>query len=291
MFINLLLVAAFLYFILERKIRFSVIPGTVLIAAFLSYRIFGILTPGPLGNIPSNMQAISRFRLLPFYALATAMVISAAAILSVISLCLGRLISRHMFKLSNEPDRNNRLARTLYLISSIQTGVTGIYLLITSFAFVLSRHSRFIGRNVVSSRVTGLILLITGIICTVVILTNRSVYKKLGEENKQSHKKAFITGIILSVAGNLGIWIVASLGIINRKEIDFFTGSMTMRIVSMICIFLLTAGIVFLLTGLAGKKEKGRVARLIVSILLTVISFGDYIWLFLNAFERLFQLR
>ena len=101
MFINLLLVAAFLYFILERKIRFSVIPGTVLIAAFLSYRIFGILTPGPLGNIPSNMLAISRFRLLPFYALATAMVISAAAILSVISLCLGRLISRHMFKLSN----------------------------------------------------------------------------------------------------------------------------------------------------------------------------------------------
>lgn len=290
MLINLMLVAAFLFFILERKVRFSVIPGTVLVAAFIAYRIFGILTPASYGTIPSNMLAVSRFRLLPFFALATAILIAVSALVSFCFFYLGRLISRPMFKLSNEPDRNSRLARTLYLICSIQTGVTGIYMSISTFAF-FSKHAGSIGMRNAVFLVSGLILLITGIVCTVVILTNKSVYKKIAEENNRSHKKAFTAGIIISVAGNLGIWIVAALGLISSKEIDFFTGSMISRLISMICIYLLSAGIILLMAGITGKKEKGFAARLAVSILLIVISLADYIWLFINAFERLFQLR
>lgn len=291
MFTNLLLAAAFLFFILERKIRFSVIPGTVLIVAIFSYRIFGILTPVSYGTIPSNMLAVSRFRLLPFFALASAILIAVSALVSFCFFYLGRLISRPMFKLSNEPDRNNRLARTLYLICSIQTGVTGLYLLISTFTLSISKLIGSINSRNAVILVFSLILLITGIVCTIVILTNKSVYKKTGEENNRSHKKAFIAGVIISGAGNLGIWIVAALGIISSKEIDFFTGSMITRLVSLICIYLLSAGIILLLTGSTGKKEKGFAARLVFSILLIVISFADYIWLFINAFERLFQLR
>lgn len=290
MLINLMLVAAFLFFILERKVRFSVIPGTLLVTAFMAYRIFGILTPASYGTIPPNMLAVSRFRLLPFFALATAILIAVSALVSFCFFYLGRLISRPMFKLSNEPDRNNRLARTLYLICSIQTGVTGLYMSISTFAFFSKRAGSIGMRNAVFL-VSGLILLITGIVCTVVILTNKSVYKKIAEGNNRSHKKAFTAGIIISVAGNLGIWIVAALGLISSKEIDFFTGSMISRLISMICIYLLSAGIILLMAGITGKKEKGFAARLAVSILLVVISLADYIWLFINAFERLFQLR
>lgn len=291
MFTNLLLAAAFLFFILERKIRFSVIPGTVLIVDIFAYRIFGILTPVSYGTIPSDMLAVSRFRLLPFFALASAILIAVSALVSFCFFYLGRLISRPMFKLSNEPDRNNRLARTLYLICSIQTGVTGIYLPYSTFAFYFSERTVNINTRNVVFLVAGLILLITGIVCIVVILTNKTVYKKIAEENNRSHKKAFTAGIIISGAGNLGLWIVAALGIISSKEIDFFTGSMITRLVSLICIYLLSAGIILLLTGSTGKKEKGFAARLVVSILLIVISFAAYIWLFINAFERLFQLR
>ena len=291
MLINLMLVAAFLFFILERKVRFSVISGTVLVAAFMAYRIFGILTPASYGTIPPNMLAVSRFRLLPFFALATAILIAVSALVSFCFLYLGRLISRPMFKLSNEPDRNNKLARTLYLICSIQTGVTGLYMSISTFAFFFSKRAGSIGMRNAVFLVSGLILLITGIVCTVVILTNKSVYKKIAEEKNRSHKKAFTAGIIISVAGNLGIWVVAALGLISSKEIDFFTGSMISRLISMICIYLLSAGIILLMSGITGKKEKGFAARLAVSILLIVISLADYIWLFINAFERLFQLR
>ena len=290
MLINLMLAAAFLFFILERKVRFSVIPGTVLVAAFMAYRIFGILTPASYGTIPPNMLAVSRFRLLPFFALATAILIAVSALVSFCFFYLGRLISRPMFKLSNETDKNNRLARTLYLICSIQTGVTGLYMSISIFAF-FSKRAGCIGMRNAVFLVSGLILLITGIVCTVVILTNKSVYKKIAEENNRSHKKSFTAGIIISVAGNLGIWIVAALGLISSKEIDFFTGSMISRLISMIFIYLLSAGIILLMAGITGKKEKGFAARLAVSILLIVISLADYIWLFINAFERLFQLR
>ena len=291
MLTNLILAAAFLYFMLERKVRFSVIPGTVLVAAFMACRIFGILTPVSYGTIPPDMLAVSRFRLLPFFALATAIFIAVSALVSFCFFYLGRLISRHMFKLSNEPDRNNRLARKLYLICSIQACVTGIYLPYSTFAFYFSERTVNINTRNVVFLVAGLILLITGIVCIVVILTNKNVYKKIAEENNRSHKKAFTAGIIISGAGNLGLWIVAIAGIIISKDIDFFTGSMITRLVSMICIYLLSAGIILLMAGLSGKKEKGFAARLVVSILLIIISFVDYIWLFINAFERLFQLR
>ena len=188
-----LFLAAFLYFILDPKIKFSFIPGIIIteigVTSFLWCFVFAKMKPGTLARL-INPFGIFKIQKINLIALSAIM----APVICVVLYFLGKLIGKCIFK--GAKDRT-KPAKVLYIIASITVLFTGIFqslnsLTLTEESFikfsnlsslflVLSRIRVVLGYLLVSVKYAlpvGIILAVTGLICVILINTKIPMSKK-----------------------------------------------------------------------------------------------------------------
>ena len=196
----ILFFAAFLYLILDPKIRFSFIPGIIIgeIAgtSFLWCIVFGMMKPGALINWINSLGIIKvhKLNLIAFSAVV-------AAVILVVLYFLGKLIGKCIF---NGKKDTKILAKILYIAASVLTLLTGIFQALNSFTLGQASYLRtlkyaslfrvvgwirvrfgYLLVNVQYALPCGIILAVTGLICLILINTKIPMFKKK-KEKKQS---------------------------------------------------------------------------------------------------------
>jgi hypothetical protein len=185
--------AAFLYLILDPKIRFSFIPGIIIgeIAgtSFLWCFVFGMMKPGALINWINSLGIIKvhKLNLITFSAVV-------ATLICVVLYFLGKLIGKLIF--NGKKDRKV-LAKVLYIAASVLTLLTGIFQALNSFTLnqvpqaTYQKFSLFFNVihwirirfgyllvNVKYALPCGIILAVTGLVCLILICTKIPMFKK-----------------------------------------------------------------------------------------------------------------
>ena len=314
----LLFLAAFIYFILERKIRCSFIPGIVVscVACYLIVWDF-------LNNIIFRTRYMNILRSLGFGNVRSTRILFMCVVLSIFApVCitflffLGKLVGKAIFVTEKDGKGYNTAAKILYITVSAIIGISGVILI--PFNLIFNRRvkvsfyrkalsfAKFLG----ISRFTrdmpllvGIILLLISIICIVLICTKIPFYKNLKAkapvaaavtENASGKNVFSLLGIIFSAIGNLGTWITALVGILRWKKVYFYNGYGYTKALCTLFLILMVIGIIFLIVGMAKlpaqKSGAKRIVVLIISIILLAASMIDSIWLILNALQYVFKL-
>ncbi len=311
----LLFASAFIYFILDRKVRLTFVPGSAVMFVLGIPTIWNALT-----SFLSTRRNIKIIHSLGIKNLRQARnVLTVVLTLIVIPLCiaalyfLGRFISRCIFTPAGENGRNRKLAKVLYVVASGVLVLSGFVQII--FSVVAGKPARLrtirylrtamkslalLGDTIRTMRLYGVILLILGTCLIILILTVRPLLKAVtaegaagvgagagapgavGAPEQSSRNKQLITGIILSAGGNYGVWTIATVSFLMWKKVYFFTGYTYTKILCIICIALMTAGTVFMILGLSKKQNKVKTVLLVLTIVLFVLSFIDLGWLLLH---------
>ena len=195
----ILFFAAFLYLILDPKIRFSFIPGIIIgeIAgtSFLWCIVFGMMKPGALINWINSLGIIKvhKLNLIAFSAVV-------AAVILVVLYFLGKLIGKCIF---NGKKDQAVLAKILYIAASVLTMLTGIFQTLNSFTLGQASYLRtlkyaslfrvvgwirvrfgYLLVNVQYALPCGIILAATGLICLILICTKIPMIKKKKEKSQ-----------------------------------------------------------------------------------------------------------
>ena len=190
--------AAFLYLILDPKIRFSFIPGIIIgeIAgtSFLWCIVFGMMKPGDLIDWINSLGIIKvhKLNLIAFSAVV-------AAVILVVLYFLGKLIGKCIF---NGKKDQAVLAKILYIAASVLTLLTGIFQALNSFTLTevpyltYQKFSSFFNAihwirirfgyllvNVKHALPCGIILAVTGLVCLILISTKIPMFKKKKEKS------------------------------------------------------------------------------------------------------------
>ena len=317
----LLFLAAFIYFILERKIKCSFIPGiaVTIISCYLIVRdfLYNNVFRGRYNNL---LRSLGMGNVLP-----TRVLFMSVGLLIFVPVCvvilffLGKLIGKAMFTAEKDGKGYNTAAKILYFAASAIVGISGIILIPYNSVFSL-RAKISVYRKILSFAkffgissftrgmplIVGIILLLISITCIVLICTKIPFYKNLkakepaeapGTVNAsgKSGKNVFsLLGIILSALGNLGTWITALVGILTWRKVYFYNGYGYTKVLCTLFLILMITGIVFLILGLAKlpaqKNGAKRIVVTIFSIILLVSSAINSIWLILNAMQYVFKL-
>ena len=314
----LLFLAAFIYFILERKIKCSFIPGiaVTIISCYLLVRDF-LYNNVFRGRYSSILRSLGMGNVLP-----TRVLFISVSLLIIVPVCvvilffLGKLVGKAMFTAEKDGKGYNTAAKILYIVASALVGISGIILIPYNSVFSLRAKisvykkilsfARFFGISSFTRGmplIVGIILLFISIICIVLICTKIPFFKNLKAKApavstvaaNPSGKNVFsLLGIILSALGNLGTWITALVGILTWRKVYFYNGYGYTKVLCTLFLILMITGIVFLILGLAKlpaqKNGAKRIVVLILSIILLVSSAINSIWLILNAMQYVFKL-
>ena len=246
----LLFASAFIYFILDRKVRLTFVPGSAVMFVLGIPTIWNALT-----SFLSTRRNIKIIHSLGIKDLRQARnVLTVVLTLIVIPLCiaalyfLGRFISRCIFTPAGENGRNRKLAKVLYVVASGVLVLSGFVQII--FSVIAGKPARL-----------GTIRYL------------RTAMKSL----------ALLGDTIRTMAGgNYGVWTIATVSFLMWKKVYFFTGYTYTKILCIICIALMTAGTVFMILGLSKKQNKVKAVLLVLTIVLFVLSFIDLGWLLLH---------
>ena len=317
----LLFLAAFIYFILERKIKCSFIPGIVVSLVSCCLIVWDFIY-----NTIFRTRHVQIIRSLGFGNVrSTRILFLFAGIAIVAPVCimflffLGKLVGKAIFVTEKDGKGYNVAAKILYITASAIVGFSGVILI--PFNFVFNRRVKIsVYRKALNfakfygiSRFTrgmpilvGIVLIFISITCIVLICTKIPFYKNLKGKSSaeapgavnasgKSGKNVFsLLGIILSALGNLGTWITALVGILTWKKIYFYNGYGYTKVLCTLFLILMTAGIVFLILGMkklpAQNNGAKRIVILIISIILLVSSAINSICLILNALQYVFKL-
>ena len=307
-----LFLAAFLYFVADRKIRLSILPGifvtllTCFAIVWRSVSLSFVKTGG--ASAPQELMRLAQGNIhvvITIISLAISSVI--APVLVVAFLFIGKAIGKGLFNPAKDGKGYNVFARILYIVASVLTAVSGLYFV--SIPIIFSRpnpvlyeyYSQIIrtfgsfGFSVRNAIVFGANLMFIGILCTILICTKIPFFRTLKAEDpkkierlKKSGKNPFaIVGFVLSGLGNLGVLITALVGLIIWQRVFFFDGYEYTQVLCGVFLLLMILGLIFLGIGLGRiryQKTAGtRLAFMIVSLVLLVLSLIDIVWLVANA--------
>lgn len=303
MFIYSLAIAALLYFIADRKIRLALIPGITIILTICYSFCWTMLYAGNKNQrLISPMKPLGISHFIPFIVSSAALTIVASTLFVFAFLFLGRLISKPIFKATGENGRNEKTAKILFLTASIITAIAGLFQLVSVLIFsnvnarnsetviMLFRIMRRLGDSLPSVCIYGLIFLAIGVICIILALKSKSIYKNLSTTVPQKKNTALTIGLIISAVGNLGVWVIAGVGLICWRKIFFFNGYGYTKVLCLICILLMTIGLIIMLIGLANTNAKKSAVKIVFAVILIIASLFDLIWLIVNAIEKLFSI-
>lgn len=305
--------SALLFFILDRKIRFAVIPGIIVTVCSWCGLIYNLVYNSQSfattqGSI--YIKTLKSFMLLTpsvsiaFYSVITIMLFTA------IGLFIGRLV----FDPVNDLNKAQKKAKTLSVTASLITGIASI------LYFVLDALKDKVGRNYpfiyfakfcgvsfvqpIANRktvfiVVFILLIVLSVLCLVFINTKLASYRTItpaisenGAETKKPAKKNALTiiGLCFTGVGNIGFWIVDAL----RKKSSFYN---QVRLIITVNLYqlLIVAGLILLAIGLKRLVScNGRppcivpaIAAVFVtaSYISSVMNFTDLLN-FLNAIVR-----
>ena len=247
MFITLLYLAAFIYFIAGRKIRYSSLAGigVILLASLVfSRRILyeGFRLSRFIEQHYPDIEKYSRNHVTIVFS------VFISLILIAVLMIIGKLWSRDLFRPSCEGIRASKRAKKLFIAASVITGVVALQLSLFSCVLYISRQINFptyvfilfdnIGveflflrrsSNIrskelqdtlrIASTVYVVLLLAISILCIILINRKNVSYKMLPalKNSKEPSDKAFLHGLPLfaitfSLSGLLTFLTVAQTG-------------------------------------------------------------------------------
>ena len=308
----ILFFAAFLYFVADRKVRLSILPGIIVTLMTCYAAIWGSITmyyvrrgvtafPEDIYRLASGNSQIA----ISLIAIPIFVVIAPICILAF--LFLGKAIGKALFNPAKDGNGYNVFSKILYITASVLTAIAGLYFIfitclvrrpdpnIINLYKTITKTFGSIGFRAEGAIAFGVILMLIGILCTVLICTKIPFFRTLKAEDpkkierlKKSGKNPFaIVGFVLSGLGNLGVLITALVGLIIWQRVFFFDGYGYTQVLCAVFLLLMILGEIFLGIGLGRikyqKKAGTRIAFLIVSLILIILSMADIIWLISNA--------
>ena len=292
----LLFVSAFLFFILDRRIRFAVIPGMVVSAGAWSCIIqnyFYTTTSLSVAFIGSYVDAskIRRFSLLAridgiiFYSAVTIMILA----------IFGKFIGRLIFDSAGDAQKAMKKAKTLFVIASaIAGGASVLYFVIDALKNKGGRNSPLVKLSIfygvsrvppIANRekifiVVYILLIILSIVCIVLINTKYASYRTIApavpengaEAKKPAQKNALtIIGLCFAFVGNIGFWIVDAV-----KKKAAFEKVYTLLFMKNVYHVIILTGLILLAIGLNKLiSGKGKLPAVIpaISAVAAIVSF------------------
>ena len=301
MFVNglliyiILLASALLFFILDRKIRFAVIPGIIVTVCSWCGLIYNLVYSSQSfattqGSI--YIKTLKSFMLLTpsvsiaFYSVITIMLFTA------IGLFIGRLV----FDPVNDLNKAQKKAKTLSVTASLITGIASIlYFVLDALkntggrGSTVAKIAAFCGVSFVepiANRktvfiVVFILLIALSIFCLVFINTRLISYRAItpavsenGEEAKKTVQKnaLSIIGLCFTGVGNIGFWIVDAI----RKKASLYDQLRLIVTVNIYQLFIV-AGLILLAIGLRRLVScKGR-PPYIVPVISAVFIAASYV--------------
>ena len=303
----LLLVAAFLFFILDRKIRFAVIPGTVATVCAWCSLIYNYFYTAPaLSFVPvGSFSVIDQVK--PFSLLAP---LDATILYSAITVMLfavfGKLIGKLIFDAAVDELKAQKKAKAIFLIASIITGVTRILY----FVFDALKHN--VGRNYayvnfmkfygvslvtpIANRekvfvVIYILLIIMSILCIVLINTKLASFRTIASPSsegdapvkKTSGINAFaIIGLCVSCVGNIGFLIVDA-----AKKKASYDETMTLLFMKNLYNIMIIIGLIFIAVGVNKLiRGKGKMPA-VIPVISAAVVIASYIAMLLISIDTM----
>lgn len=295
----ILFAAAFMYFILDRKIQFSVIPGiavTFITWCALVRYAYDTSLIRQMDFYSTNFSDQKKLLVVSYLA-PTVLIICFALISSVALSVMGRNFGKLIFDKAKDNDKAKKTAKFLFIISSIACLASGIlFLVINSLRFsdsdlsnsMIHSLARFYGIALRPENkmkfyiIVFSILIIFSIAFTVLGFVSKKLFKEIlpaDPELKATGKsKLFIPGIIFVCAGNICIGLTALINLRSWTVIIFYDGSKS----GYLCtagLILNLAGLIFLIIALykkaSDKQSKINIAVLLVSSVLMILTVAD----------------
>ena len=281
----LLFVSAFLFFILDRKIRFAVIPGIavtvcswcgLICCLYYNSQSFAAGFTSTDRNTFMNISLLGPSVATVFYSAITFMLFTA----------FGLFVGKLVFDPVNDLNKAQKKAKTLSVIASAITGSASIfYIVLDALKDKVGRNypfiyfAKFCGVSFVqpiANRKTVFIVVFTllialSILCLVFINTKLASYRTTapavsenGAGTKKPAKKNALTiiGLCFTGVGNIGFWIVNAL----RKNSSFYN---QVRLIITVNLYqlLIVAGLILLAIGLHRLVScKGRPPYIVPAI-------------------------
>ena len=315
-----LFLAAFLYFVADRKIKLSILPGifvTLLTTFAMVWRSISLsYVRNGAASAPQELLRLAQGNIHVVITILSLPVVAVIApILIVAFLFIGKAIGKGLFNPAKDGKGYNTFSRILYIAASVLTVIPGLYFIIVPIALSrpnpvvyqyfsqISKTFGSFGFSVRNAIGFGAILVLIGVLCTVLICTKIPFFRTLKAEDpkkierlKKSGKNPFaVIGFILSGLGNLGVLITALVGLIIWQRVFFFDGYEYTQVLCAIFLFLMILGLIFLGIGLDRIKYQSkagtRMVFLIVSLVLLVLSIADIVWLVANAINTYLMIR
>lgn len=296
----ILFAAAFMFFILDRKIRFSAIPGIAV--TFLAWTVlvrFAYDTSYTSSmNFSSHSYSLQRIFISISYLAPAVLIFCFALLSSVVLSALGRNIGKLVFDNAKDIDKSNKTAKLLFIISSAVSGIASILFVISnSLRFTTSgktrvgidRFVRFYGNpqkpaakmNIYNTAFITLAILSVAFIILVFVLKDN--FRKIlpGDPNAQktnAKSKLLIPGIVLVCTGNICIWCSALINSTRWKHLVLYNSGSTGFFTTIALILNLT-GIIFIIITLnkmaSAKQSKTPVPLLLISSVLIIGAVVD----------------
>ena len=308
----ILFFAAFLFFVADRKVRLAILPGILTTLMACVALVWGTLvtyhvqTGGRM--LPSFMRSsnpANTAAAIVTLAVVTTVIVAPVAVVAL--LFLGKAIGKVLFNPAKDGDKYKTLSRILYIAGSVLMVLSGLYYIILpliarspdikmNHLYVgITKAVGRIGFKLGESITVGSILIVVGLLCAILICTKIPFFRTLKAEDpkkierlKKSGKNPFsIIGFVFTGLGILGILIITIICLPQWGRVFFFDGYTHTQIISAFLLLFLIIGVIFLGIGLGRikyqKKAGTRIAFLITSLVLLVMSMGGLIWLVSNA--------
>ena len=285
MFVNglliyiILLASALLFFILDRKIRFAVIPGIIVTVCSWCGLIYNLVYSSQSfattqGSI--YIKTLKSFMLLTpsvsiaFYSVITIMLFTA------IGLFIGRLV----FDPVNDLNKAQKKAKTLSVTASLITGIASI------LYFVLDALKNTGGRGSTVAKIAAFCGVSfvepianrkTVFIVVFILISYRAITPAVSENGEEAKKTVqknalSIIGLCFTGVGNIGFWIVDAI----RKKASLYDQLRLIVTVNIYQLFIV-AGLILLAVGLRRLVScKGR-PPYIVPVISAVFIAASYV--------------
>ena len=303
MYVLILFVAAFLFFIADRKLRAAFIPG-ILITVTACYgfatRCFWLFYNQNLRQTGTRSSIFRNQTARDIVLISLTLLISALCCFALFS--LGKLLSVAIFKASKDGKRYNILARIFCIIGGVVLLPLGGYFLYMKRFVTKPADPKFykivqiLGTpgftrydlySLYAYLMIALGIIFIALSCTPVFRAKQLKAADPSARELKLNTGMSTTGIILSCIGNAGVSIIALVSLITWHEIYFFNGYGYTKILCILFLFLMILGLAFISMGLYKIAVKERLndhkIRMIFSLILIGITFLDCFLLLSNA--------
>jgi len=307
-----LFIAAFLFFIADRKIRLAILPGIIVTFMTCFAVIWGSITMycvrrGANAFPPDFYRLIRGNMQMGIAIIAIPIIIIMATTCIVAFLFLGKAIGKALFNPAKDGKGYNTISRIIYIAASVLTAIAGFYFILVTFLVripdprmvnaVKSIYKIFgsIGFRMEVANAFGIIAMLIGILCAILICTKIPFFRTLKPEDpkkierlKKSGKNPFaIIGFALSGIGILGTLITALDGIISHNLYFYYYGYMSTLILGIAILVFLVLGMAFLGIGMDRIKYQktagSRLAFLVLSLILIIMALICSCWMVISA--------